>query len=105
MNTLNVKFKLPKNVVSQSGLDPNNINKDVKRILAIFLYKHKYISLSKACEIGDMTQWEFYETNKRLGIEILYSKEDLKKDRSRKWWADADDFWKVLENDEKGICN
>ena len=30
-------------------------------MFAIFLYEHKKISLSKACEIGGMSQWEFFE--------------------------------------------
>jgi predicted HTH domain antitoxin len=80
MNTLSVQFELPSIVASQAGLNPENINQDVKRILAMFLYEHKRISLSKACEISEMSQWEFFEINRQLQIPIQYNQEDLRKD-------------------------
>ena len=52
MNTVSVKFELPTIVASQAGLNLENINQEVKLMFAMFLYEHKRISLSKACEIG-----------------------------------------------------
>lgn len=80
METLNVKFELPTTVISQAGLDSKNISQEVKRILTIFLYEHKRISLSKACEIGGMNQWEFSEINHKLGIPTHYTKDNLSED-------------------------
>ncbi len=83
MNTLDVRFELPRTVASQAGLDIDNISQDVKRMFAIFLYERKRISLSKSCEIANMNQWEFFEVNKQLGIPIHYTQDDLNKDMEK----------------------
>lgn len=83
MNTMNVEFELPTTIASQAGLDIDNISQEVKRLLAIFLYEHKRISLSKACEIGGTSHWEFFEMNRQLGIPFQYSKDDLKHDMEK----------------------
>jgi len=80
MNTLSVKFELPIIIASQVGLNFDNISKEVKQILALFLYEHKHISLSKACEIGDFSQWEFFEMNRQLSIPIHYTQNELEND-------------------------
>jgi len=83
MKTLSISFELPTIVASQAGLDLDNINQDVKRMVALFLYEHKRISLSKACEIGNMNLWEFFELNKQLKIPIHYKHDDLRKDMEK----------------------
>ena len=64
-------------------LPPLVPSEEVRKILAFFLYKHKRISLRKACELGDMSYWEFVEKNKDLGVTINYSEDDLKADLER----------------------
>ena len=83
MNTLTVSFELPITVALQAGLNSDNISQDVKLMFAIFLYEHKRISLSTACEISGISQWEFFEMNRRLGIPIHYISSDLKKDMEK----------------------
>ena len=83
MNTVNIKFELPTIVTSLAGLDTENISHDVKRMFSMFLYEHKLVTLSKACEIGGMSQWMFYEMNNRLGIPIHYTKKKLMEDMER----------------------
>jgi len=80
MNTLNVEFELPAIIASQASLNFNNISQEVKKMFALFLYEHKQISLTKACELGEFSQWEFFEMNKQLGIPICFSNEQLKQD-------------------------
>ncbi|EDN66095.1 conserved hypothetical protein [Beggiatoa sp. PS] len=83
MNTLSVKFELPTIVASQVGLNLNDISFDVKKMFALFLYEHKSISLSKACEIGGFSQWEFFEMNRQFGISIPYTQDDLQEDMEK----------------------
>ena len=83
MSTLNIQFELPRMALAQAGLDLENISRDVKQMFAIFLYERKKVSLSKACELGGMTQWEFFEMNKIGKTPVHYSKEDLKKDMEK----------------------
>lgn len=80
MNSMRINFELPAAVVSQAGLNTVSLNADVKKMFAVFLYEHKRISLSKACEVGGMSQWEFYEMNKQLGVSLHYSKKDFNSD-------------------------
>lgn len=80
MNNMRINFELPTAVISQAGLNPNSLSADVKKMLAVFLYEHKRISLSKACEVGAMSQWEFFEMNKQFGISLNYSKNDFTTD-------------------------
>lgn len=83
MNMLNVSFDLPAAVASLAGLNSDNINQDIKLITAMFLYEHKRISLGKACEISGTGHWDFFELNRRLGIPIRYTQDDLKKDMEK----------------------
>ncbi len=83
MNSLHIEFELPTILATQAELDADNINQEVRRMFALFLYEHKRISLSKACEIGGMSLWEFADINHRLGISLHYSAADLDQDMAR----------------------
>lgn len=80
-SSLHVAFDLPALSAMQAGLTPEKINQESRKFLALFLYEHKRISLGKACELGGMSYWEFAEMNRELGIQLVYSDEDLKKDQ------------------------
>ena len=83
MKNLHVEFELPTVLVTQAGLNVANANLEIRRMLALFLYEHKRISLGKACEIGELTYWEFADLNRQLGIPLHYSQEDLNEDMAR----------------------
>lgn len=52
-------------------------------MFTIFLYEHQRISLSKACELAGMSQWDFFEINRHLGIPIHYTQNDLALDMEK----------------------
>lgn len=83
MRTLQVQFELPTQFVTQAGLSSENVNQEVRRILALFLYEHGRVSLGKACEIGGMSLWEFAEMNQQLDIPMPYTNEQLQEDLAR----------------------
>ena len=83
MRTLQVQFELPTQLVTQAGLSSENVNQEVRRILALFLYEHGRVSLGKACEIGGMSLWEFAEMNQQLDIPMPYTNEQLQEDLAR----------------------
>lgn len=83
MNSVHVEFDLPVNLAIQAGLNTHEPAEEVRRVLALFLYEHGRLSLGKACELGNMSYWDFAELNNRLGIAFNYSKEDLARDRDR----------------------
>ncbi len=80
MKNLHVAFELPASLASEAGLNLDDLSRDVRRMLALFLFEHKRISPGKACELGEMSYWEFYDLNTRLGISLPYSPDDLKDD-------------------------
>jgi predicted HTH domain antitoxin len=83
MPNVHVEFELPTVLVSQAGLDPQDINREVRLMLALFLYEHKRISLEKACELGGISQWEFADLIRQMGIPLHYSTTDLAEDLER----------------------
>lgn len=83
MKSVHIEFELPALLASQVGLNERNLNQQVRRTLALFLFEHKRISLGKACEIGDMSYWEFADLNRQLGISFHYSHDDLAEDLTR----------------------
>ena len=60
-----------------------NTSEEVRRMFALFLYEHRRISLGRACEIAGITQREFADMSRRLGIPLHYSAEDLREDMKR----------------------
>jgi len=83
MNSLHVEFDLPTSLMSQAGLDTEKPTEEIRRMLALFLYEHRRLSLGKACELGNMSYWDFADLNARLGISIHYGEEDRAEDRER----------------------
>lgn len=83
MKSLHIEFELPALLANQVGLNEGNLNQQVRRMLALFLFEHKRISLGKACEIGNMSYWEFADLNRQLGIPFHYSQDDLAEDLTR----------------------
>lgn len=83
MNTVHVEFDIPANLIAQAGMNADDATGEARRMLALFLYEHKRLSLGKACELGNMSYWEFADMNSRLGIPVAYEEEDLAADRNR----------------------
>jgi hypothetical protein len=55
MNSLHVVFDLPTRPVIEVGLTPETASQKARKMLALFLYEHKRISLGKACKLGGMS--------------------------------------------------
>ena len=83
MKSLRVEFDIPTLLAHQVGLNEENVSLQVRRIVALFLFEHKRISLGKACEIGGLNYWEFAELNQQMGIPFNYSPADLNDDLTR----------------------
>ncbi len=83
MNALHIEFDLPSLLATQAGFNSENATSEVRRMLALFLYEHKRLSLGKALEIAEMGYWEFSELNRQLGIPIPYTQQELEDDMNR----------------------
>lgn len=47
------------------------------------LYREGKISLGKACELAEITKWEFFEMNKKAKIPFNITEEDWKEDKEK----------------------
>ena len=83
MNALHIEFDLPSLLATQVGFSAENATAEVRRMLALFLYEHQRLSLGKALEMAEISNWEFAELNRQLGIPIRYSQQDLEEDLNR----------------------
>jgi hypothetical protein len=52
MNSLHIVFDLPISLAIEVGLTPETASQEVRKMLSLFLYEHKRISLGKACELS-----------------------------------------------------
>jgi predicted HTH domain antitoxin len=80
---LHVELDIPTLLADQVGLSEHNANREIRRMLALFLYERQRISLGKACELGDMSYWEFADLNQNLQIKQVISTTELEADLTR----------------------
>jgi len=81
--SLTIRFEFPSGLATQLGLSQRNVSHELCRLVALFLYEHGQISLGKACELGQLSYWEFAELNRQWQIPIRYTAEDLADDMKR----------------------
>jgi predicted HTH domain antitoxin len=80
---MRVELELPAAVAVEAGLTADNATAEVTRMLVLHLYEHGRLSLGKACELAQMTQWEFADLNRELGISRRYSRGELQSDLAK----------------------
>lgn len=83
MKNLHIELEFPAALAAQTGLNAANANQEIRQMLALFLYEHKRVSLGKACELAGISYWEFTDLNRKWGILIHYSEDELKEDLTR----------------------
>ena len=83
MQTLPIELDMPSPIANEFGLTVNNAGQEIRRMMALFLYEHQRISLGRACELGDFSQWEFFSMNQDLKIDFDYTAQDLEADLAR----------------------
>jgi predicted HTH domain antitoxin len=54
---------------------------EIKKMVALELYRRGSLSLGKACELAGITRWEFFELNEKAQIPIQYDEEDWERDK------------------------
>lgn len=81
MGLIKVKIELPEEVIAQAHIPRDQLDRECQKMVAMELYRKGYLTIGKACEIGKMSQWEFFDLNKETQALIHYDEEDLKADR------------------------
>jgi predicted HTH domain antitoxin len=75
-----VTVQLPLDILQAAKVPEEQATTEVKKIIVLFLYDRGTISLAKACELLGISQWEFFELNKKFGLAVHYDIEDYRED-------------------------
>lgn len=75
-----VVLEIPEEVRAALRLPPGEMEKELRRELALALYQRQALSLGKARSLAQMTRWEFEELLGQRRIPRHYSEEDLRED-------------------------
>lgn len=81
MGLVTANIKLPEEVLSQAHIPKEYFDQECQKMVAMELYRKGHISLGKACEIGGMSEWEFFDLNKEVEAPVHYDEKDLEADR------------------------
>lgn len=81
MDTIYVKLGLPKTFSLVTRVKGKEMNRFIKRALAVELYREGKVSLGKAAEIADArNKWEMLNLLDEKKVAIDYSAQDAEKD-------------------------
>jgi predicted HTH domain antitoxin len=80
MKNMQIQFEVPSYAALNAGLAADEPSRSVRNMFAMFLYEHGKLSLGKACELGGMTQWEFFDLAQQHQVNIQYSRNALESD-------------------------
>ena len=71
---------IPEDVQAALRFPPEEIERELRRELALALYQRQALGLGKARELAEMTRWEFEELLNQRKISRQYTQEDLDED-------------------------
>ncbi|MBI2875644.1 MAG: UPF0175 family protein [Candidatus Tectomicrobia bacterium] len=73
-------LEIPEEVVEAVKLPPGEVEKELRKELALALYRRGVLSLGKARVLAQMTRWDFEELLGERGVARHYTRADLKED-------------------------
>lgn len=77
MDTVQVTISLPRSVLSAAGVREGELDRLVRELVAVELYRQGRVSLGKAAEVAGLsTKWEMMSTLARHGVWLDYTVED-----------------------------
>ena len=80
MQNMQIQFEVPSYAALDAGLAADEPSRSVRNMFAMFLYEHGKLSLGKACELGGMTQWEFFDLAQQHHVSLDYGSSALAND-------------------------
>jgi len=86
VDTVKVEMDFPKDVLVAANIPEKTAAQEIKKVLALYLFKENGLSFGKACELSGLSHREFIELLGKQGIPLHYDindyEEDLKTIRS-----------------------
>ena len=80
MDTVTVKMDFPKDVLLAADISEANAPSDIKKHLALYMFKERIISFGKASGLSGLNKLEFIELAGSKGISLNYDADDYRED-------------------------
>jgi len=80
MDTVTIKMDFPKDVLLAADISEANASSDIKKHLALYMFKERIISFGKASKLSGLSKLEFIELAGSKGIPLNYDTDDYRED-------------------------
>ena len=78
--TITVKIDFPKDILLAADITESNAQLNIKKYLALYMFKERILSFGKAAELAEMDRLEFMELTGSKGISLNYDADDYQDD-------------------------
>ena len=82
MDTVTINMEFPRDVLIAADIAEANAHTDIKKHLALYMFKERMLSFGKATELSGMNKLEFMEFVGSRGISLNYDADDYLEDIS-----------------------
>ena len=80
MDTVKIQMDLPKDVLIAAGISETSAAAEIKKYLAVSLFKERILSFGKACDLSGIDKLDFMMFAGSKGISLNYGVEDYFED-------------------------
>lgn len=80
MDTITVKIDLPKDILLAADISEANATADIRKYLALYLFKERILSFGKAAALSGMDTQSFLELAGSKGVSLNYDLDDYFED-------------------------
>lgn len=80
MKAKGISLEIPVEILSAVKLPPREVEREMRKELALAFYQRGVLSLGKSRLIAKMTRWEFEELLGERGVRRHYTEMDLEED-------------------------
>jgi len=80
MKAKGISLEIPVEVLNAVKLPPMEVEREIRKELALAFYRRDVLSLGKARLVAQMTRWEFEELLGERGVRRHYAEMDLEED-------------------------
>ena len=80
MDTVTVKMDFPKDVLLAADISEANASSDIKKHLALYMFKERILSFGQASELSGLNKLEFIELAGSKGVPLNYDTNDYRED-------------------------
>ena len=80
MDMVSIRMDLPKDILLAADISEANAPADIKKYLALYMFKERILSFGKAAELAGVDKLSFMELAGNRGIFLNYDDDDYQED-------------------------